>query len=602
MKQYANVYSVVIFGLFIIIFYAGCLNDKTSRHDKIFDSIEDLSEKWLGIHCDSALFYAEQMKECALQSNNIKQKFRAARSIGKAYQAIGMHDSALIFFREMKDCACQLNDTGYILDAYSRLYLEFSSIQNYDSASYYSLNGKEISGIIKDTSMLAIFESSLGQIYFDLENKDSALKCFISAASHFESNNDTLNTAYSYRNIGNTLKKMGMNEDAIIYYKMALGLHRNINNIVESAVEMNNIAVVYKAFNPDSSRIYFLWSLALIDETGSIENKLMIRFNYANLLKSTENYTDALKIYEDVYEKSVKANILRGQIVSLNLIAKTYAALKQNAEAGVYFLKVIDLAKSKGMAEDLKRIYKEVFTFYLETGEINQAREYFGKWETLCDSLKDTYQIENVVKFKTLYETEKKERENIELKNNIEIKNRNNIIFISLGGILIMLLIFILYVFLQRTRYLKLLIARAHLQIEQYNTRKYETKLPADERRQESDLARDIHKILVEDTLCTNTQLTLDMLANELHVNRKILSATINHYFGMNFNSLVNFFRIEVAKKLLLDADFDCMKMEAIGHKSGFSTRQSFYIAFNKFVGVSPTEYRQNNISSQQKF
>jgi hypothetical protein len=31
----------------------------------------------------------------------------------------------------------------------------------------------------------------------------------------------------------------------------------------------------------------------------------MVRFNYANLLKSTKKYPEALEIYKDVYDKSV---------------------------------------------------------------------------------------------------------------------------------------------------------------------------------------------------------------------------------------------------------------------------------------------------------
>jgi AraC-like DNA-binding protein len=89
------------------------------------------------------------------------------------------------------------------------------------------------------------------------------------------------------------------------------------------------------------------------------------------------------------------------------------------------------------------------------------------------------------------------------------------------------------------------------------------------------------------------------MLAGKVNTNRKILSATINSYFGMNFNSLINFYRVEFAKKLLINQEYKNIKMEAIGHRSGFSTRQSFYLSFNKYVGMSPAEFQQRNRKHQ---
>lgn len=594
-------YRQVIYKFFSIVYLtalvliAGC-NQKDGKKTQIkFDSIENVCEKWLKSNCDSALRCSEVLGLFAKQSDVLKQKFRAARMKGKVYQIIGKHDSALYSFKKMMNFACQEKDTSDILDACSRIYLTFSSLQNNDSASFWLHKGKELSKITRDTAMLAIFESGLGQLYMDAGNKDSALRRFLDAQLFFESNNDTLNTAFSYRNIGNTLKQMEMLDDAIKYYKLALSLQKSLKNIVETAVELNNIAMIYKNYQPDSSRNYFILSMKMLDETGSIENQLMVRFNYANLLKSTKKYSEALEIYSDVYDKCLEANILRGQIISLNMMAKTYSIMNRNEEASVYFSKAINLANENKLSEDLKRLYNEAFSFYLEIGDVKNAKENFQKWEYLSDSLNSIAQMDNIIKYKTLYETEKKEKENKDLKNSIQIKARNNIIFISTGGILLVLLIFILYVYLQRTKYLKLLISRAQLKIEQYDNEAKTKAYAKVDNTKENEIAKAIHRILIDEKLYMNTQLTLEMLADEAKTNRKTLSQTINSSFGMNFNSLINFYRVEAAKKLLVDPLHKNHKMEAIGFIAGFNTRQNFYLAFNKYVGMSPAEYQQKN-------
>jgi AraC-like DNA-binding protein len=583
----------------VILCFIGCSSLPEQKDDAKFDSLENLSERWLKSNCDSAMIYSRMMMKYSEEGNNSKQLFRAAKMNGRVFEIIGKHDSAILYFRKMIDFSKKGNDTSEMLEACNRIYLAFSNLQENDSASFWMRRGKYISKAKHDTLNMAIFESSLGQFYQDNGVYDSAQICFLNAAKYFELTKDSVNTAFSFRNIGNTLKFMGMSVEAAKYYKMALNLQQSLKNIVESGIEMSNIATTFKTRNPDSAQIYFIWSLKLLEETGSIESKLQVNFNYANLLKSQNKYKEALAIYQDVYDKSLENNILRGQLLSLNLMAKTYAAMKNNAEASKFFQQAIKLAKQKSISTDLIRLYKEAFTFYLETGDVENARDNFDEWEILSDSLKSVSQMENVIRYQTLYESEKKESENHDLRNSVQIKARNNIIYMILGLVLFAFLIFILYVFQQRTRYLKLLVSRAQLQIEQYSTQSSLSTPEVEEKQQESELVKAIINVLDEEKLFCNTQLTLEMLAGKVNTNRKTLSSTINNYFAMNFNSLINFYRVEFAKKLLIDQEYRNIKMEAIGYKSGFSTRQCFYLSFNKYVGMSPAEFQQINKKHQ---
>jgi AraC-like DNA-binding protein len=80
-------------------------------------------------------------------------------------------------------------------------------------------------------------------------------------------------------------------------------------------------------------------------------------------------------------------------------------------------------------------------------------------------------------------------------------------------------------------------------------------------------------------------------LALELETQENHLVYCFNSVFKVSFTKLKNHLRIEYAKELLKGEIHDNFTIDAISHKSGFSTRSNFYNTFNKVVGCSPTDY-----------
>lgn len=84
-------------------------------------------------------------------------------------------------------------------------------------------------------------------------------------------------------------------------------------------------------------------------------------------------------------------------------------------------------------------------------------------------------------------------------------------------------------------------------------------------------------------------------LAEDLGTNTRYVSAVVNVCFDMNYTSLVNKYRIDNAKALLVDKRYCNLRMEEISDMCGFSNRQSFYAAFYKYTGVTPRRYKLDN-------
>ncbi|WP_160114567.1 helix-turn-helix domain-containing protein [Aquimarina sp. AU474] len=87
-----------------------------------------------------------------------------------------------------------------------------------------------------------------------------------------------------------------------------------------------------------------------------------------------------------------------------------------------------------------------------------------------------------------------------------------------------------------------------------------------------------------------NHDLRLDDLAKELNISRHHMSQVINENLDSSFFDFINQYRIEEAKKMLLEEDN--LNMTEILYSSGFSNRVSFYKAFKKFTKTTPSAYK----------
>jgi len=91
------------------------------------------------------------------------------------------------------------------------------------------------------------------------------------------------------------------------------------------------------------------------------------------------------------------------------------------------------------------------------------------------------------------------------------------------------------------------------------------------------------------------------LLAKELNTNTRYLSAVINSRFAMNYSCLLNEYRIRDAMRFLADKRYADKNVEEISLLVGFSNRQSFYAAFYKNVGETPTEFRKKYVKKEDR-
>lgn len=104
------------------------------------------------------------------------------------------------------------------------------------------------------------------------------------------------------------------------------------------------------------------------------------------------------------------------------------------------------------------------------------------------------------------------------------------------------------------------------------------------------ELMQRIHHIVVEEQKFLDSELTASSLATQLSTHRNNISSCINNQMGYNFSQYINTYRVEHAKKLMLqDPD---MKLSTVALESGFANEMSFYRNFKAIIGTTPSEWR----------
>lgn len=99
-------------------------------------------------------------------------------------------------------------------------------------------------------------------------------------------------------------------------------------------------------------------------------------------------------------------------------------------------------------------------------------------------------------------------------------------------------------------------------------------------------------KYIVEEKNFLDPLLSLERTAEHLGINKSYLSRILNQELNISFNDYINELRVEEAKKIMQQPEFENYTLSAVGLEAGFNSKSTFYNAFKKFAACSPSEYK----------
>lgn len=112
---------------------------------------------------------------------------------------------------------------------------------------------------------------------------------------------------------------------------------------------------------------------------------------------------------------------------------------------------------------------------------------------------------------------------------------------------------------------------------------------------EEKKIAEKVRKLMELDKVYHEPSFSRADLAREVGASENTLSRAINRAFGKSFPRLLNEFRVDDAKRMLLDPS---IPIQVLAFEVGFNSLASFNRVFREVTGETPSHYRSRHIAS----
>ena len=494
-----------------------------------------------------------------------------ASMLGQSYMELNIPDSMRYYLNVAQDYAEAENNGRYLAGIYCTLGLYAVDHEgDYPKAINYFLEGLRIAENLPDPGMYYVITANLAITYYYMGDPDGM--------------------EYAEK----TYARGHEIEDKYLTYSGSIAM----------------ASFNYMFGNHDLALKYIIEAEALLDSFYDATGIYML---HANILAAKGNGKEA----EDYFRKALEHSEGAAAKSLVNMYVSYGGFMTERGrygEAIALFERGIDEARRRNIIPYRYKLYESMSATYKEMGDTKNALKYYEIFHMQSDSVFNIEKERSINELKIQYETEKAEKEIQEHKLVIlrEEKKFQITLLICLIVIVIFVAVLVYYrrknamyrqlvkqrhEFMQKTgQILTLTPPRSHVNEPDADLSdlsqgaKYSDSPLSDERGQE--LFSRMERLMNEDHIYRNKDLTVEKLAEILNTNRSYISRTVNEFTGMTFNNYINSLRIDEAVKVLSDINDD-IPLKALSDDLGFNTRSTFYRSFQKLIGVPPSKYRE---------
>jgi len=336
---------------------------------------------------------------------------------------------------------------------------------NLDSAAYYFENTKRLFQKINDEKRIAIVNISSGAIQLRQGNYNKTIETLTNSARYFENTNDSLNAAKCYSNIASAFAELELYPKAIEYSEKALQVFQNLDQIQFKLITLPNLATQYFK-NGDTLKAidYNAKAERLAIELGNKRSLSMIYNNLGELYLNKDSQKAKDYLEKTIALKS-ELNLRSGIEIAQSNLGYIYLNDQEYQKSISYF----EEASKKIKGKQLVFVYNNLSKAFKGLGNLSRALDYSELSFRLNDSILNSENQKNLLEVQTKYESEKKEKEILQLKTaNLEVdykrKKNRNLLIAALTALLLTL--FVIYM-LQKNAKRKRIIMEQDLRIQE---------------------------------------------------------------------------------------------------------------------------------------
>ena len=450
MKQPSIVLKFKNVFIFIVITFCCLTNVNAQKIDSLLTTLQFTTDTFtkLEIYSKVADYYSKNRnfneaekfyiyaKNLADSQSDVVKKISTRNALGVFYRNLSKYSESLKLHNEALLIATSLNNKAQLAKTLNNIGVVYRRFDDRSKAAEYHLHALKIAEEIKDTFSISVSENSLGNIYSLNGNYEQGLVYYLKALELAKRQKNLLGQAINYNNIGEVYEFSGDFDKAKEYYTKSYEINKQINNEKGIGISLNAIGkiLLYTGF-PKTAHKYFTEASVIDKKLG---DKKFITDSYVNLGKA---------------------------LIALNRVKEAEQCLYQGIKTALE-------CKSKSHLQDA---YNELSKVYYSNKNFSKALEYYKISNFYKDSILNEKNATQLAILQTIYETEKKEKENQILKQNQELADKENkrqkysIYSLTFGLIICIALVVVIYLALLSKRRANRLLLLQKQEIELQN-------------------------------------------------------------------------------------------------------------------------------------
>jgi signal transduction histidine kinase/Flp pilus assembly protein TadD len=452
--------------LIFFLFYQKGTGQRDSLSKALANASEDstkiavlvkLADTYRYTSSDTLIMLTKKAAELALKKGYVKDYANALIRIANAYTRTGDTSNALAHYRLALQTYQEHGieeGTGSTLNNIGTLYYQSSA---YREALEYFKRSLTIREKLNNKRNLAGTTNNMGGAYKELGNYVLALEYFLKGLAFSEELHDTALTITSSINIAGIYQYTGNTDKAVEYGTKALRLSRSSADPSAEVFSLIIIGAAYdkkEAFKQAEDNYRKALTIAL--SINDLSNIADCYISLAHIYTQKKNYAEGIAYYQKGMAYAEKIN---DQLY----IAQAYEGmgkicmLQQKYPDGIrYFEKALNLAKDAEMKAVMATVLGSLSDAYSYTGQYQKAYDHLLLYLSYKDSVLDENGKQKIQQLQFDYELLKKQQEilllNQEKAFQDERNSRQKLLTLSLGIILFMSVLMIIFLFYARKK------------------------------------------------------------------------------------------------------------------------------------------------------
>lgn len=276
--------------------------------------------------------------------------------------------------------------------------------------------------------------SNLGVVAHYQTRYAQSAKNYLKALRIAEEIKDPTLKAECQSNLGMAFTSQKEYPSAIVYLHRARKTYNQLGDKRGESRSLMGLGVAYFNFgNLDTAQVYYDRSMAIFIETGDELGMAQALHNSAEALLVRGENERALAKFEQALEIRTASNETYGIAITLFNMAKACAAIGETKRAETLFDSSETIVNRLGTNYLMAEFYLARSTYFEEVGRFSRSLDDMKLYTNLKDSLYNDERIRALAEMHTIYETEKKEKEILVKDSEIQLLQRNRLIYLITG-------------------------------------------------------------------------------------------------------------------------------------------------------------------------